>query len=128
MTERSQDVPNLQKDVERASSSGTTSNVKPKKNAPASNMNWEELFIRQANNPIVANLSFRVGKDGTPVPVIPFVLASRCPFFECLLSKNGITEKLRTAVEDFLSDFEPEVFQIFLNVRFDGWRTETMLS
>jgi hypothetical protein len=77
------------------------------------------VFVREAANPVLASVSFRVGKDGTPVPVIPFVLASRAPFFGCHLSKDGLTEQFKSTVEEFLSEFEPEVFKIFLNVRFN---------
>jgi hypothetical protein len=124
MAERSQDGPeqNRQQPEDRASSSGSGGDDdKPNKRnkVGTSNINWEELFVREAANPILASVSFRVGKDGTPVPVIPFVLASRAPFFGCLLSKDGLTEEFKSTVEDFLSEFEPEIFRIFLNVRFD---------
>jgi hypothetical protein len=125
MAERSQDGPeqNRQQPEDRASSSGSGGDDdKPNKRnkVGTSNINWEELFVREAANPIYANVSFRVGKDGgTPVPVIPFVLALRAPFFGCLLSKDGLTEEFKSTVEEFLREFEPEIFRIFLYVRFD---------
>jgi hypothetical protein len=125
MAERSQDGPeqNRQQPAEdraSSSSSGGDDDKPNKRNkVGTSNINWEELFVREAANPILASVSFRVGKDGTPVPVIPFVLASRAPFFGCLLSKDGITEEFKSIVEEFLREFEPEIFRIFLYVRFD---------
>jgi hypothetical protein len=125
MAERPQDGPeqNGQRPEDRASSSssGGDDDDKPnKRNKVATcDYDWGAVFVREAANPILASVSFRVGKDGTPVPVIPLILALRAPFFGCLLSKDGFTEEFKSTMEGFLSEFEPETFRIFLNVRFD---------
>jgi hypothetical protein len=79
------------------------------------NWRWPKIFTHVATNPIAADMSFHVGKDRTPVPVIPHVLAWRCESFRSLFADGS--EEFVSKVEEFLRDFEPKVFNLFLSVR-----------